>query len=76
MFLNQDLNFQKLIKNSCAIHKGNHSREGVFVCDKTHIEFDKTFASRSIQFLPRIDAISTRFDITVCQHGKCFVFLK
>ena len=33
--------FQKLINNSLAKHKGNHSREGVFVCDKTHVEFHK-----------------------------------
>ena len=23
----------------------NHSREGVFICDKTHVDFHKTFAS-------------------------------
>ena len=23
--------------------KGNHSREGVFICDKTHVDFHKTF---------------------------------
>ena len=36
---------QKLINNSSAKHKGNHSREGVFICDKTHVDFHKTFAS-------------------------------
>ena len=35
----------KIINNSCAKHKGNHSREGVFICDKTHVDFHKTFAS-------------------------------
>ena len=28
----------------------------------------------STQFL--VFPISTRVDITVCQHGKCFIFLK
>ena len=37
--------FQKLINNSWAKHKENHSREGVFICDKTHVDFHKTFAS-------------------------------
>ena len=37
--------FQKLINNSRAKHKGNHSREGVFICDKTHVDFHKTFAA-------------------------------
>ena len=35
---------QKLINNSLAKHKENHSREGVFICDKTHVDFHKTFA--------------------------------
>ena len=35
----------KIINNSCAKHKENHSREGVFICDKTHVDFHKTFAS-------------------------------
>ena len=26
----------KLINNSRAKHKGNHSHEGIFICDKTH----------------------------------------
>ena len=26
-------------------HKGNHSHEGVFICDKMHVDFRKTFAS-------------------------------
>ena len=26
-------------------NKENHSREGVFICDKTHVDFHKTFAS-------------------------------
>ena len=25
-------------------HEGNHSREGVFICDKTHVGFHKTSA--------------------------------
>ena len=25
--------------------QGNHSREGVFICDKTHVDFRETFAS-------------------------------
>ena len=37
--------FQKLINNSWAKHKENYSREGVFICDKTHVDFHKTFAS-------------------------------
>ena len=36
------------LKNILIIHekhKGNHSREEVFICDKTHVDFHKTFAS-------------------------------
>ena len=34
-----------IINNSLAKHKGNHTREGLFICDKIHVDFHKTFAS-------------------------------
>ena len=33
------------IKNLQAKHKANRSREGVFIRDKTHVDFHKIFAS-------------------------------
>ena len=34
-------------------HKGNHSREGVFISDKTQVDFHKT-STKGRQFLLRI----------------------
>ena len=44
----------KTINNSRANHKENHSREGVFICGKTHVDSHKTFASIFSAYTPSI----------------------
>ena len=49
-------------------HKENHSHEGVFICDETHVQYHKIFVSNSSakttsfrHFLKQTDKISIKW---------------